>query len=76
MCYVVVCCCVLVSCWLLMYVGVGMLVVLVVGCWLLLLLVVGVVVGVWLCCVVLCVEWCCVGVLYVCVVGWFVVGCW
>ena len=49
-----------------MYVGIGILIVLVVG----------VVVGVWLCYVVLCVEWCCVGVLYVCVVGWFVVGCW
>jgi hypothetical protein len=34
-----------------MYVGVGMLIVLIVGCWLLLLLVVVVVVGCWLCCV-------------------------
>ncbi len=51
---------------LLVYVGIGILIVLVVG----------VVVGVWLCYVVLCVEWCYVGVLYVCVVGWFVVGCW
>ena len=51
-----------------MYVGVGMLIVLVVGY-------VVVIDGI-LCYVVLCVECCCVGVLYVCVVGWFVVVCW
>ena len=58
----------LVICWLLIYVGVGMLIVLVVGYI--------VMFDDLLYYVVLCVEWCCVGVLYVCVVGWFVVVCW